>query len=264
MIDVSTNNEELKIDEKDLIKDNYYCINGNQELFEKYNFISKTEDGKNTLVPQFWWGNLKEPSIVILAKNPSYKTKGKKNDDRDNTKKEIREYFINNIKRNEPSFNSNFFDIIPDSFVVDWWKNKFFVQQELDDLKDKIAILNLFGYYSADSDYLGKISDDDLKKSHICKNKDKIKKIMEKDKVKAIIFLWQGSENVWNKVLSSDEKMKEKFFDDELIKKKLYFANFKNGRNPKFIDIISCNDKIEIEKMSKNNRDNILSYVNQK
>lgn len=257
---MSTNNEELKIDKEDLIIDNYYCINGDQELFKKYNFISKTEDGKNTLVPQLWWGNLIKPKVVILGKNPSYRSESKsikgKSDDKDNSCDGTRNYLENNITRNE--FNTNFLDIIKDSYVSFWWRN-FLGDENVDLLKNNIAVLNIFGYYSVNSDYLDKIQDSYLKQSHIYKRNEKVKQLLKQ--AKAIIFLWQGSEKVWNKVLSSNEEMNEKFFDDKSIRKKLYFANYKNGRNPKFIDIISYDDKNKIDNMSKANLNEILSEI---
>ena len=242
--------------------EDFYGLDDDKEFAQKY-FITKTNnnEGDTTLVPQFWWGNLKENSIIILGKNPSYRSElnkiNNKSDDNDNkTNSETRKYLEDNITRNN-GFKSNFFDEISNSYITYWWKEKFFKGYEIENLKDRIAILNLFGYYSNNSDYLNKITEDELKKSHIYKYKNEISNLLEK--ATAIIFLWQGSEKIWNKVLSSDGN--DNFFDKECIRNKLYFANYKKGLNPKFVDIISYKDREEIDEMSINNIESIIANL---
>ena len=88
------------------------------------------------MIPQFWWGNINEPSIVILGKNPSYRSgngkfetrKGiknsEKNDDIDNN------CFIDQLKQNinrkkEGDNGPLFSDSMIDSYVRYWWDSFF-------------------------------------------------------------------------------------------------------------------------------------------
>ncbi len=191
------------------------------------------------LIPQFWWGNISNPSVVILGKNPSLKTDGDKNDLKDINNKIIKQYFKNNINR-KGKFNSNFLyeEKIKDSYLVEWWNN-FFNIKDLD--KNKVGIFNLFGCYSRNSDF---INDNVLNKSHIKRVEGKEEKIRGALRnSKAIIFLWYGSIKQWEKVLGED------FFNDDILNK-IYIANYKNSFIPKLSEIVSYKD---IEKIFEEN-----------
>lgn len=108
------------------------------------------------LIPQCFWGNIKDPQIIILAKNPSYSI----DDELDN--KYYSKTFLKNLKisdRNESIINVLFSETSEDtnpfelSCVSKWWR-KFFddniTSETQKTVMNKICILNLCGYYKTE------------------------------------------------------------------------------------------------------------------
>ena len=144
---VVTNMNEIK-----LSKDNKCILEKDEMFIKEIEELFDYKDKKN-LIPHCFWGNIKDPEIVILAKNPSYSI----DDELDN--KYFRKTFMGNLKiedRDESIinvlFSSTSYDGIPFelSCVSKWWRAFFDKNINLSNQEtfmSKICILNLCGYY---------------------------------------------------------------------------------------------------------------------
>ncbi len=165
------------------------------------------------LVPQCFWGNIKNPKVIILANNPSYVA----SDELDN--KYFRKTLLDNLEidnRDEGIinvlFSSTSHDNIPFelSGVSKWWRD-FFDENINPSNKDSFmsdkCIINLCGYYKTNVDE--KI-DDDLCWFYDENKQNKINDILENvlknnENLKKIITVWSKNGNQWLKVLNTLE-----------------------------------------------------------
>lgn len=201
-------------------------------------------ENQKHLVPQLFWGNLKDPKYVILGKNPSYTI-----EDEFDCK-----YFYNDLKKNlkiENHLNDNnrIINLLTNrnelfglSYVAKWWQRSF---SNLDDYKTnpeyfmtKVAIANIYGYYSKDSSPEKPfVNIELLNKSHIFKYIKELRAAIENAEI--IFILWEDSIPAWEYILNNDC---EGFFDKQ--KRKIYISNIKNRRNK----ILKIFDELKIDK----------------
>lgn len=227
--------EDSNLKEKELGK--FLCLDNDIEKIEllmKYFAFSS-----NGLIPQPWFGNISNPKIVILGKNPGFKPNGKRNDIKDN------EELKNELERNLSIQNRNnslswIWEQDEEIFLLPWWwKTKFFGNKSLDIIKDyspNIGIFNLYSYYSYSSDFLD--SKDFSLNSHL--SILNFKSILEKSKV--IVFLWGGAVKLYEEKL----KFGKNYFENLDIP--VYIGNktkdgTSTGLNTKFYDIFPYNQK---------------------
>ena len=216
---------DISIKNKLVDKEKICCLPADEELLNRYHedkgFVTKTCDESNTLIPQFWWENIKNPKIIILANNPSYKRHSNSgfSDDADNVN--CREYLINNIYRPQ-GFNCDFIKENKESYFAHWWGEKFFENYEID--INEVAIFNLLGYYSKNSSFFNK---DILQHSHMKQFANELKDYCQSNEDVIIVFVWKGSLDFWKRSLGKDIFIK--MFDN----KKVYIANKGHRFNPK-------------------------------
>ncbi len=218
--------EEKKIE---LSKKNKSILQKDEKIINK---IKETFDYVNNivLIPHCFWGNINDPEIVILAKNPSLNY----NDILDN--KYYSKIFEENLKlenRDEIKnilFSNDATNGIPFelSGVSRYWRNVFGENLNVDNqnsFMNNICIINLCGYYKTSS---GDI-DEKLywfydEKEEIC---DTLKNCLTNKKLKKIFTLWTKNNNPWIKVL---EKMEININSVDQAKKKNpcipYFEKF--------------------------------------
>ena len=174
-------------------------------------------DDNTNLIPQCFWGNIINPEIIILAKNPSHVL----TDDIDN--KYFRNTLIENLKikdrkniHNNLLFcNSSFDKDIPFelSGVSKWWRDFFGENINLENKNDfmkKVCVINLCGYYKTSLD---EPIPEELfwfynpnKENHI---DDYIEKLLNIDNVR-IISVWAlNDSNPWTKILNDLRKTAE-------------------------------------------------------
>lgn len=189
-------------------------------------------DDNTNLIPQCFWGNIINPEIIILAKNPSHVL----TDDIDN--KYFRNTLIENLKikdRNNIHNNLLFCDSSFDkdipfelSGVSKWWQDFFGENINLEnknDFMETVCIINLCGYYKTSLD---KPIPEELfwfynpnKENHI---DDYIEKLLNRDNVR-IISVWAlNDSNPWTKILND-------------LRKKAELAKMKNPYQ-RYIDLI--------------------------
>ena len=111
-------------------------------------------DDNTSLIPQCFWGNINDPEIIILAKNPSHvltddiDNKYFKNTLTENLKIKNRSKNHNNILFSDSSFDNDIpFEL---SGVSKWWRDFFGESINLEnknDFMEKVCIINLCGYY---------------------------------------------------------------------------------------------------------------------
>ena len=139
------------------------------------NFNKKFIDNFNFKVhPHPWFGNIENPSIVVLAINPGY---SKNADELDSVI--FKELLDNNLKMKFTNKGAKLFDdegvvlskelSVPFKYssVSNWWEKVFeevlvnkdtneLDKQMVDSFYSKVAIFNLVGYQSKDADKIGK------------------------------------------------------------------------------------------------------------
>ena len=192
-------------------------------------FPDAIKENESTLIPQLWWGNLEDPEVIILGKNPSYIPS---EDDPDNCNKEFRDFLRNNLKF------SNRTDDYKLSVVFEKYKERNVIKKHwtkiLDGVtnKDAVAVYNIFGYYKTT------IEISDLGMSHIAKNVNIKNKIINQiiNKPNNVYFLWKGTKKLWFELLQDglEEKKKKKLFS---IINEAHSLNEKNNRVPRFSEI---------------------------
>ena len=150
----------------ELEKISFICVDNEDMNFDSYvskkDYENIEEDNKNEFIyfyqthvlPQPFFGNIKNPKIVVLAKNPAYdifnefdefdKLK-KKYGLQSNNDENLINFIINN--GNKLLFDNEF----SDSCTQKWWKTIFkdlLPDDGFETLLNKIGIFNLCGYHS--------------------------------------------------------------------------------------------------------------------
>ena len=191
-------------------------FDGNPSILKKdknrIDIIYKTFGYSNDtrLIPQCFWGNIKDPKIIILAKNPSCVT----SDYLDNKyfgKKLIENLNIEN--RSDDVVNLLFSDSLKSgipfelSGVSNWWRSFFSLSVDDDksrNIMNSICIINLCGYYKT---RVGKIKKelfwfyDEEKENRI---NDVVENVFKNKNLEHVIYVWTRNEdNQWNEVLKS-------------------------------------------------------------
>lgn len=158
--------------------------------------------GGLTLIPQYWWGDIENEKLkaVIFGKNPRLNTNNELslNDLTDN------DTFSGELKRNkkfndrdEQVFNLLFDENCSNAYFQKWWRDSF---KELVSNMSGIAIYNMFGFYSGDSD-----KEININESHILMVKGIKEHIIKQIKsCKSIFLLWKGSWSNWVDILGLD------------------------------------------------------------
>lgn len=194
----------------------------------KYNL--KRESGyenSDQLVPQFYWGNIEKPRIVILGKNPSYSI----DDELDN--KYLRKYLKDNLdydNRDDKVVKllTNTDCDFSLSGTSRWWRKAFDGWKLFEECPDKnsfmknVVIFNMFGFYSPS------LNEKPSKESYIDDNK-KNKIIELLNDCEEIYIMWKASIDWW---FGENGLLKIEISED--MKKKLYIVNSKCSCNSKF------------------------------
>ena len=224
---IKINNDELQFEVLDIHK-----------ILE---IIKSFPDGLNkdniSLTPQPWWGNLDDPSIIILGINPSCRDSDLDYNKADSSFKN--DFLIPNLNyydRDKTLYLDELFSgKFKDNPVIRTWRVEYKLGEAFSDKLDTIAIYNAFAYYQTN---LFNIKNDKiLELTHI---KGKIKNKLVEDIIKPenhVYFLWGGEDKrkIWMKILCDDSYSEEK---NNLIKGILTNAKAANiGRNANFNNV---------------------------
>ena len=214
-------------------------------LFDKKNSIDNNDIV--TLTPQPWFGNINNPDIVILGRNPAFLCNAKRNDIKDN--EIIKKQLKNNLKFKNRDVSINSINWILDTTQISevqlfwWWQNKFFGQENIDIISkysDKIGIFNLYSYYSHNSDIL---NDSNFQIESSLKLLDNFKDKLKNAQI--VIFLWGGSISQFENKL----ELGNNFFKS-LENTRVYIGNVNKsghntGINTRFFNIFAFNEKAQ-------------------
>lgn len=109
------------------------------------------------VLPHPWWGNVENPEIIVLAKNPSY---APIDDEKDELDKEFKDDLMENIKNKDKSLN--LFKFI-NTETFKWWKETIGeLYKEGDDdhsFIKKVGFFNLCGYHSEEFKQIKKLKE---------------------------------------------------------------------------------------------------------
>ncbi len=196
------------------------------------------------LVPQLFWGNLKDPQLVILGKNPSYTVEDEL--DCKYYSKELKENLkVENHcdakKEDVVNLLSNLSNRFYTSNASRWWRRYLSGLSKNNDNKQvsmsEIGIFNIYGYYAKDG------SPDEayhnakmLEKAHIIKYIDTVYNVLQT--AKTIVIMWKGSIPAWEYLLRG--KCKDFFRNGE---KDIYVANIKCNN----ICVLQLKDELKIK-----------------
>lgn len=176
-------------------KNGKYYINNKMVEFGKFK-----EEENTGLVPHLWWGEIDNPKIVVLAKNPHYDI----SDVYESQNEELRKIFLENLLREENDkkiinalFSKN--SVLSITTTANWWHEVFIEVNNKkaifdDDFleKNSIGIFNLFGYSSKSFPY-------SVNKCNEIFNEDYKKYIKEKIiKADYIFVIW--GKKYWDKL----------------------------------------------------------------
>jgi len=186
------------------------------------------EKESETLIPQPWWGNIENPKIIVLAKNPSYLD----SDDEYNRDPDFRNVLDKNLsatKRDQDLYLSSLFYNFKEKQVFKTWKKYLRGYKERNFNLDEIGIFNMFGYYRTHLD------DYELKNSHINTISQVRKTIIDKilNDPEKVFLLWEGTRNNWLELLLEEknigniEEFKNKYSQVRSLNKR-FNASFKN------------------------------------
>ena len=191
--------------------------------------LKRIKGFKESLVPQFYWGNINGAEIIILGKNPSYSI----DDELDN--KYLSKYLKRNLeynKRDDEVVNllTNANCEFSLSGTSRWWRKAFDGWELYENCTDKnifmnkVAIFNMFGFYSPS------LSEKPSKESYI--NDELKNKIIELlNDCEEIYIMWKASIDWW---FGENGLLKIEISED--MKKKLYIVNSKCSCNSRLKD----------------------------
>jgi hypothetical protein len=166
-----------------------------------------TELYSGELIPQFFWGDLTSPNIIILGKNPVYSI----DDEIDN--RDFSSFLNQNLKTNERdeetvNLLTNLKSKFASSGTSRWWRKSFKGWSDFSDenikFEDlplnkrcnfmseyKIAIFNMYGFYSKS------LNSRPNNKSYIIENDFKEELVSIISNAKKIYIMWEASLNWW-------------------------------------------------------------------
>ena len=214
---------------------NYIVKDGNGKNFATYKIFEQDKDSAleiinnfccygEGLIPQPWFGNIKNPKILILGVNPSF-TKEDQTDyenDKKDDNKDFSKFLKKNLDLSGRDDDINWL-VDSDSNLAKWWKKFFGIDnnvkaKKIKEISANIGILNYYGYNATN------ISDDIKLKSHVYLL-DNLKERFSN--VEVIILLWKVKcYNMWESIIEYIG----------LKDKPVYYANVKNSRYPRFFD----------------------------
>ena len=142
-------------------------------------------------VPEPFFGNIKNPKIILLALNPSYDSNGDKLDLEVFKKANIDISFSDFLQKIDfCKVNNQDNSILP--ATTNWWQNKVLKGLNIEKLAGNIGYFNLIGYHSPYNPF----NNDEI----ICKSqflvKEHVLNLIEKEKGIKVIIIW-GKKN-WN------------------------------------------------------------------
>ena len=218
----------------------YYFKNDNDCLMKYDKFVNNekhNEEYKSNykihleVLPQPFFGNIDNPEILVLAKNPSYDEFGDEFDTKMYLeKRNDYENYIDDLKKVNLSkkidvnkfievVKSDHLDIADDNInylffnAWKWWKENVFCQIELN---EKLCCLNLHGYHSR---YYNEVNDN----KNI--NIECLKQLLESFKnVKQIFVVWGDS--LWEKVINDciNDDLKKAFNNRKVLNKGIHIT----------------------------------------
>lgn len=220
------------------------------------------------LIPQPWLGNIINPSILILGKNPGFKISGKVNDLTDNgiinesndgeNIISIRDVLIKNLdssKKREYNSIEWILDKNNKSWLSHWWRDKFFCDRLGEAKNMNIGIFNYYPFYSSKAN--------DLDKNYNSASAEKVQDIFEneenKKNIKAIIFMWKGAIDYWKKLDCISRILNCK---DSNIN--IYIANCKDPFNPKLKGIVTYEEMKKFNEIDHSKDINKSFYLTHK
>ena len=246
------NVEDFKIISKEKNGRTYYYFKCDKDCLDAIN-----EKFVLSVYPHQWWGNVLNPSVVVLAINPHY---GVGEDELDSAVFE--KLILNNYSLNNGHGQYLFDDSIGEcnvpfkySSVSRWWRNIFedilpdVLSDNLNDKEKKeihsfngnVGFFNLVGYQSRNADNITKINCESEKRILAHVNE------LAKDKNRVFIYVW--GKDKWDKAFAKNE-MKCNI-------KNYIEVNKKDSINPK---ISTQNKKLNIKIKNDNDR-NILKTI---
>ena len=182
---------------------NYVCSSKDYEAMNNNESVKKMANKNFTfenVLPEPWWGNIKNPNVIILGRCPKYMEKS--------DEKEYEE-FKKKLSSNQMLTEINWLDNIDKEYNYSgkWWKNnvlsKFYddskkINKETDNyLYKNIGYFNLVGYHATTGTYLRKT---------IYKGKNAIPSVQAivkyvneiiKNYKPLVIFMWKKNKGEW-------------------------------------------------------------------
>lgn len=154
-------------DKKDVINDSYkklveywngicggkYYIEKDYSQNSDYLGLEKTNKNRPKnyfrleFVPEPFFGNIKEPRIILLALNPSYDSKGDELDEIAFKNANINIPFSKFLQKIDFCDSGNIFNSYLPATTA-WWQNRVLKGLNFEKLKGKIGYFNLIGYHS--------------------------------------------------------------------------------------------------------------------
>ena len=193
-----------------------YCLLKDEN--EKIKIFNNFACGPDGLIPQPWLGNILNPKIVILGKNPGFVDTGYVNDITDNavdSENSIRDYLIANLENNIQKRKQLYLKLYENEYCINsikwvladenqsslskWWKD-FFTRVGYNDYKnirdsfgDDICIINYYGYYSKSLDGI-------IREVIPCTKRIDLNKIV--DKASIVVYLWDSAKKMYEDTAS--------------------------------------------------------------
>jgi len=193
-----------------------YCLFKDDD--KVLNIINNFSCSKDGLIPQQWFGNIDNPKIIILGKNPGFIDSGKINDITDNEIKNacsIRKFLIANLENNIQKRKQLYLKLDGNDYCINsikwvladenqsslskWWKD-FFTRAGYNDYKnirdsfgDDICIINYYGYYSKSLDGI-------IRDVIPCTKRIDLNKIV--DNASIVVYLWDSAKKMYEDTFS--------------------------------------------------------------
>lgn len=224
---------------------NYYVSKEDYKQLIDEEKLSLSYFYQTHVMPQPFFGNIENPEIVVLAKNPTY-----------NPKYEIKESEefrnISESKEDKENIHNLWFelsDLEEEKCTKKWWYETFegfFNKDNYNEFKNilkHVGIFNLCGYHSRTYNNFPSYYLKNKKKlpTQICL-RDYLEQLVTKTEVKYIILIWGKEE--WESLMG------KKFFDD--FSDKLLIVNKENKTNHKIINAPHSKIKEELKNELKN------------
>lgn len=163
----------VDFDSYDLLIESWKLKDNDESLYQQYHTYESIYDEKSLksyvvnnekkqlklshfyrthLFPQPWWGNIKDPSVIILALNPSYSPI---EDDIEHHQLLKNGFTFDNLRRDE-GFNGNWLDVMKDyNSTFNWWRatlGDLLTYTNTENFNNNVGIFNLCGYRSVSNE----------------------------------------------------------------------------------------------------------------